>query len=85
MSVNIRVTATVPAVPKEVSMRSDPFAGFGITWDRLPARSLIAVVNLIAEGITGQAHGSLRRRQFGRLIIAFDRLGRPMWCSWLPG
>lgn len=49
-----------------------------------PGSSLIAVVKLIAEGVTGQAHGSLRGRHFGRLIMALDRLGRPMWCSRLP-
>jgi len=51
---------------------------------RVPSGSLIAVVKLIAEGVTGQAHGSLRGRHFGRLIMALDRLGRPMWCSRLP-
>jgi hypothetical protein len=52
--------------------------------DHVPGGSLIAVVKLIAEGVTGQAHGSLRGRHFGRLIMALDRLGRPMWCSRLP-
>lgn len=47
--------------------------------------SLIAVVKLIADGVAGQAHGSLRDRNFGRLIMALDRLGRSMWCSRLPG
>ncbi|MDX1047843.1 hypothetical protein GOL40_32345 [Sinorhizobium medicae] len=32
---------------------------------------------MIAEGVTGQAHGSLRGRHFGRLIMALDRLDRP--------
>ncbi|RVI99418.1 hypothetical protein CN183_29090 [Sinorhizobium medicae] len=49
-----------------------------------PREFSIAVVKLIAEGVTGQAHGSLRGRHFGRLIMALDRLGRPMWCSRLP-
>ncbi len=53
--------------------------------DRVPPRSLIAVVKLIAVGIAGQAHGSLRGRHFGRLIMALDRLSRPMWCSRLSG
>ena len=57
----------------------------GALWDRVPARSLIAVVKLVATGIAGQAHGSLRGRHFDRLIMALDRLSRPMWCSRLSG
>lgn len=53
--------------------------------DRVPGRSLIAVVKLVAVGIAGQAHGSLRGRHFDRLIMALDRLSRPMWCSRLSG
>jgi hypothetical protein len=49
--------------------------------DPVPARSLIAVVKLGTGNIAGQAHGSLRGRHFDRLIMALDRLSRPMWCS----
>jgi hypothetical protein len=34
------------------------------TFDRVPRGSLIAVVKLVAVGIAGQAHGSLRGRHF---------------------
>lgn len=61
------------------SLRRRPVA------DRVPGRSLIAVVKLVAVGIAGQAHGSLRGRHFDRLIMALDRLSRPMWCSRLSG
>ena len=53
--------------------------------DRVPLSSLIAVVKLVGAGIAGQAHGSLRGRHFDRLIMALDRLSRPMWCSRLSG
>ena len=51
---------------------------------RVPSGSLIAVVKLIAEGVTGQALVLFEVGTFGRLIMALDRLGRPMWCSRSP-
>jgi hypothetical protein len=47
--------------------------------DRVPASSLIAVVKLVAAGIAGQAHGSLRGRHLTasswRWIGSVDQCG----------
>ena len=65
------------------AQRSEAFRH--LLFDRVPPSSLIAVVKLVGAGIAGQAHGSLRGRHFDRLIMALDRLSRPMWCSRLSG
>lgn len=84
VQINTQYCAAAPVVISTCQVAVATSSELSRKCDRVHGSSLIAVVKLIAEGVTGQAHGSLRGRHFGRLIMALDRLGRPMWCSRLP-